>query len=162
MSKALDDLRKGERKHNDAIKGHKYTLLRNYESLTYILKTQLDDLFEIYPRIGTAYHLKHMFKQFWEFSDRQEAEGFLAYWRDKVDDTDIQSLKNVARTLRAHWTGVMNYIDSHITSGIMEGVNNKIQLAKRRARGYRNRKNFINIIYFITGKLTFDYPHYPL
>ncbi|MDP3443949.1 MAG: hypothetical protein Q8T08_13920, partial [Ignavibacteria bacterium] len=38
----------------------------------------------------------------------------------------------------------------------------KIQLAKRRARGYRNINNFINMIYFLNRKLKFDYPHYPL
>ncbi|MDR0606607.1 MAG: transposase, partial [Bacteroidales bacterium] len=43
-----------------------------------------------------------------------------------------------------------------------EGINAKIQLAKRRARGYRNVKNFINMIYFISAKLNFDYPHYAL
>jgi len=30
--------------------------------------------------------------------------------------------------------------------GILEGINSKIQLAKRRARGFRNIKNFINMI----------------
>ncbi len=44
----------------------------------------------------------------------------------------------------------------------MEGIKNKIQLAKRRARGYRNMNNFINMIYFIAGKLKFNYPHYSL
>ncbi|HHT30190.1 MAG TPA: transposase, partial [Petrimonas mucosa] len=36
----------------------------------------------------------------------------------------------------------------------------KIQLAKKRARGYRNSRNFINMIYFTCGKLKFDYPQY--
>ncbi|MCF6320028.1 MAG: transposase, partial [Proteobacteria bacterium] len=36
----------------------------------------------------------------------------------------------------------------------------KIQLAKRRARGYRNIENFKNMIYFLCGKLKFDYPLY--
>ncbi len=53
---------------------------------------------------------------------------------------------------------IVNFIDSRINSGI----NNKIQIAKRKARGYRNMTNFINMIYFIAGKLQFDYPRYPL
>ncbi len=47
-----------------------------------------------------------------------------------------------------------------ITNGILEGLNCKIQLAKRRARGYRNIENFKNMIYFLCGKLKFDYPLY--
>jgi len=47
-------------------------------------------------------------------------------------------------------------VKSHITNGILEGINSKIQLAKRRASGYRNINNFINMIYFLCGKLKFD------
>ncbi|NQY08160.1 MAG: transposase, partial [Flavobacteriales bacterium] len=42
----------------------------------------------------------------------------------------------------------------------LEGLNSKIQLAKKRARGYQNISNFINMIYFTCGKLKFDYPLY--
>jgi len=38
-------------------------------------------------------------------------------------------------------------------------ANLKVQLAKRRAIGYRNIKNFINMIFLTCGKLKFDYPH---
>lgn len=46
-----------------------------------------------------------------------------------------------------------------ISNGILEGINSKIQLAKRRDRGYTNIENFISMIYFIAGKLKVDYPH---
>jgi hypothetical protein len=49
---------------------------------------------------------------------------------------------------------------SDASNGILEGINNKVQLAKRRARGFRNLGNFINMIYFLCGKLKFDYPLY--
>ncbi len=62
-----------------------------------------------------------------------------------------------AITVRAHWSGIVHFVESHITNGILEGINSKIQLAKRRARGYRNINNFINMIYFLCGKLKFDY-----
>jgi transposase len=65
-----------------------------------------------------------------------------------------------ANSIKAHWSGVINYVQQKISNGVLEGINSKIQLAKRRARGYRNTTNFINMIYFIAGKLKFDYPHY--
>jgi len=55
--------------------------------------------------------------------------------------------------------GVTNYFYSSLTNGILEGINSKIQLAKRRARGTGKIKNFINMIFFTCGKLKFDYPH---
>ena len=56
----------------------------------------------------------------------------------------------------------MNYIQSKISNQILEGINSKIQLAKKRARGYRNIENFINMIYFVAGKLKFNYPQYSI
>ena len=61
-----------------------------------------------------------------------------------------------ANTVRAHWSGIVHFVESLITNGILEGINSKIQLAKRRARGYRNINNFINMIYFLCGKLKFS------
>jgi len=55
-------------------------------------------------------------------------------------------------------------LTSYIISDIEKwetSVNSKIQLAKKRAIGYRNINNFINMIYFTCGKLKFDYPLYP-
>ncbi len=56
--------------------------------------------------------------------------------------------------------GLAGYVQAKISNGILEGINSKIQLAKSRARGYRNAQNLINMAYFIAGKLKFDYQHY--
>ena len=84
------------------------------------------------------------------------------FWCDMVSETTITPFKKFAAMIKSHWTGVVAYFDNGISNGILEGINSKIQLAKRRARGYRNIKNFINMIYFLTGKLKYDYPLYSL
>lgn len=158
VNKAMDELRKLERQGNVLLKGHKYTLLKN--KLSPRLKEERDLLLEYYPKLGEGYRLKQLFAEFWEFRDKQEAEGYLAFWCDIVEESGIRPFIKVANTIKAHWTGIINYIESRINNGILEGLNSKIQLAKKRARGYRNTKNFINMIYFICGKLKFDYPLY--
>lgn len=65
-------------------------------------------------------------------------------------------------TVKAHWSGITAYFDKRSTNGVLEGIKNKVQLAKRRARGYRNIENFINMINLLTSKLKFKYPQYPL
>ncbi|MCK5536592.1 MAG: transposase, partial [Bacteroidales bacterium] len=102
----------------------------------------------------------YMFKDFWDLEEREEAESYLAFWCDFADDSDIPSFKKVVKMIKSHWSGIINYTESKINNGILEGINSKIQLAKKRARGYRNTTNFINMIYFISGKLKFDYPLY--
>jgi len=73
----------------------------------------------------------------------------------------IHPLIEFAKTVKAHWTVIVNNNKAKITTGVIEGISNKIQLAKRRARGYRNINNFINMIYFLCALQKFDYLHYP-
>ena len=158
VNKAMDELRKLERQGNEFLKGHKYMLLKN--KLTPRLQQERDLLLEYYPKLGEGYRLKQLFLEFWELEDKQEAEGYLAFWCDIAEESGIRPFMKVVNTIKAHWTGIINYIQSRINNGILEGLNSKIQLAKKRARGYRNIKNFINMIYFLCGKLKFDYPLY--
>lgn len=158
VNKAMDELRKTERIGNDLLKGHKYTFLKN--KLLHKIQNERDLLLEMYPKLGEGYRLKEMFKDFWDIKDKAEAGGYLAFWCDIAIDSKIFPFQKAAKTIKAHWSGIINYIESKVNNGILEGLNSKIQLAKKRARGYRNTNNFINMIYFTCGKLKFNYPLY--
>ena len=81
-------------------------------------------------------------------------------WCKEVEHENIVPFKQFVNTIKAHWSGIVNFCEAEINNGILEGINNKIQLAKRRARGYRCVKNLINMIYLLCCKLQFDYPLY--
>lgn len=158
VNKALDELRKTEQKECKELKGHKYTLLKNPENLTDKKQAELADLLLLYPKIGEGYRLKTQFREFWEFDHPGKAERFLKDWCKQVAKSSIFPFQRAVNTIKAHWSGILNFIKSQITNGILEGINSKIQLAKKRARGFRNVNNFINMIYFLYGKLNFTYP----
>lgn len=158
VNKAMDELRKTERRGNELLKGHKYTFLKS--KLTPRIQQERDLLLEYYPKLGEGYRLRELFNDFWELEDKEEAEGYLAFWCDLAEESKIRPFIKASNTIKAHWSGIVNYIESRVNNGILEGLNAKIQLAKKRARGYRNTTNFINMIYFICGKLKFDYPLY--
>ncbi len=160
LNEAMDKVRKDERREHEQIKGHKYTFLKSNKHLSERKRKQREELIELYPKLGEAYRLKELFNDFWNFSDYEEAVSFLAYWCDLVEDAAIVQFKKFVHTINSHWTGVINYIKAKISNGILESINAKIQLAKRRARGFRNNNNFINMIYFVAGKLKYDYPLY--
>ena len=103
-----------------------------------------------------------MFKDFWDINDPEEAQGYLAFWCDLAENSNLAPFYKASNTIKNHWTGIVNYIKSKISNGILEGINSKVQLAKKRARGYRNIKNFINMIYLISSKLKFNYPQYSI
>ncbi len=160
INEAMDAVRKSERREIAELKGHKYLFLKNDKNLNNSEKDSKYYFLTHYPKLGEAYRLKELFNDFWDIKHVEEAASYLAYWCDIVDDSAIQPFMKAANTIKAHWSGIVNYIKSKINNGILEGINSKIQLAKKRARGYRNIKNFINMVYFITGKLKFDYPLY--
>lgn len=69
-------------------------------------------------------------------------------------------MKKFVNTLKAHWESIItNFTCPGVNNGILEGINQKIQLAKRRARGFALISNFIDMAYFVSGKLKFDYPY---
>lgn len=160
LNEAMDKVRKAERKEHDDLKGHKYTFLKNPDSLSEEKKQQLDEFIILYPTLGQAYRLKVLFNDLWDMPDKKSAHLFLADWCAQVRLAKIPAFDKFAKTVVAHWNGIVHFIDSRLTNGILEGINHKVQLAKRRARGYRNINNFINMIYFLCGKLEFTYPRY--
>ena len=160
LNKAMDEVRLKERRIHHALKGHKYTFLKGDKRLSSKRKGEREDLLELYPVLGQAYRLKELFDDFWEMKDPDDAGAFLQYWCDLAHEAGIAPFTTFANTVLAHWSGIINYITSRINNGVLEGINSKIQLAKRRARGFRNTTNFINMIYFTCGKLKFNYPQY--
>ena len=121
---------------------------------------ELGELITLFPTLGEAYRLKELFNDVWDQNTKEEAIIFLDDWFEQVEKASIGPFKKFSNTVRAHLSGIINFCETRINNGILEGINSKIQLAKRRARGYRVAKNFINMIYFLCGKLKFDYPLY--
>lgn len=160
LNEAMDEVRKAERQEHQALKGHKYTFLKNAEKLSAKQQAALAELITLYPTLGKAYRFKELFHDFWDFNDKEQGLAFLSCWCTEVEASGIAAFKKFVKTLKSHWSGIVNYLEAKIANGILEGINSKIQLAKRRARGYRNLENFINMIYFIAGKLKFNYPHF--
>jgi len=160
LNEAMDKVRKVERLEHDDLKGHKYTFLKNRKNLTDKQEKSLTDMIELYPNLGKAYRLKVLFNDLWEMPSKEVATAFLTDWCAEVEEAKIPAFMAFAKMVKGHWSGIIHFVESRITNGILEGINSKVQLAKRRARGYRNTDNFINMIYFLCGKMKFDYPLY--
>lgn len=160
VNKALDQVRRDQSRSSFELKGHKYTFLKN--NLTFAKELERDALLDQFKDIGQAYKLKEMFNHFWNIKEPEEAMSYLAFWCDYAENSDLEPYLKTVKMIKSHWTGISNYTKSKINNGILEGINSKVQLAKKRARGYRNIDNFINMIYFIAGKLKCSYPQYSI
>ena len=76
-------------------------------------------------------------------------------WYFWATHSRIAPIRDAAKTIKRHWTGVLRWYDSRINNGILEGLNSLVQAAKAKARGYRTFKNLKTIIYMLTGKLDY-------
>ena len=64
-------------------------------------------------------------------------------------------MKKAAESIKKHWHGVVQWFDSRLSNGFLEGMNTRIQAAKRKAFGYRSFRSYAIIIYMLTAKLDF-------
>lgn len=70
-------------------------------------------------------------------------EAFLKSWCDQAGQTGIGQLHKMAKTLRSHAAGILAYADHPITSGKLEGINNKIKTLTKRSYGFNDENFFI-------------------
>ena len=69
---------------------------------------------------------------------KAQAEAFLISWMQRAEASGIPLLKRFAQTLCAHRTGLLAWYEDPISTGPLEGTNNKIKTMKRQAYGFRD------------------------
>ena len=96
---------------------------------------------------------KENFRGFWEQESVWHAEGYFKRWYASAIRSRLDPIKKVARSLKAHLSGLLNYFLYPITNAVTEGLNSKIQQIKANARGFRSFANYRTRILFFCGKL---------
>jgi transposase len=128
----------------EVLKGTRWLLLKNPENLDVKKdeKRQLEEALALNRPLATAYYMKDDLRQFWEQPGKRFATTFLDGWIRRAGASGIKILQQMAKTLAAHRSGLLAYYDVMITSGPMEGTNNKIKTMKRQAYGFRDHEFF--------------------
>jgi transposase len=130
--------------HKEVLKGTRWLLLKNPENLDPDKdeKGRLEEALALNKPLATAYYLKEDLRRFWEQPGKRFATAFLDGWIRRAEASGVKMLVQMARTLAAHRSGLLAYYDVMITSGPMEGTNNKIKTMKRQAYGFRDKEFF--------------------
>ncbi len=158
INAAVDEVRRYESHENTELKKTRYIWLKNQQSLTAKQRNKLNSL--KYEHLDTvhAYNIKLSFQKLFEQPNRESGEKFLKRWYYWATHSKLVPMVNAAHTIKEHWNGILNWFSSHISNGILEGINSLIQAAKARARGYRNSKTLITMSYIISSHLNFNLP----
>lgn len=146
----LSDFRRDLHRHTENmlekefVKGTRWLLLKNFENLDKSKGEveRLNEAIMINKPLATAYYMKESLRMLWDRPDKECAEHFLDCWIAMAKISGVTFLQKFANTLMAHKRSILAYYDYPISTGPLEGMNNKIKTMKRQAYGFRDDEFF--------------------
>lgn len=152
---ACDQVRKDVvREHGKLPIGAMWALRGNASRLKEEQKQLREALCEEHAQLGRAHAIRDFLSDAWHYDSREAGEEHLKEVLSWCQRSRLAPMVKLGKTLRRHWDGILGYYQNYTTSAAIEAINGLLQLAKRRARGYRRFENFRAIAYWIAGKLT--------
>ena len=151
FNEKLSDLRRAlhreatDKLHKSVLKGTRWLLLKNPEHLNDRRqeRQRLEQALRMNAPLATAYYLKEDLRQLWEQGTKSAARRFLQGWMHRAESSGIRIVQKFAKTLAAFRSGILAWYDHPISTGALEGTNNKIRTMQRQAYGYRDLEFFI-------------------
>jgi transposase len=161
MNKAIDEVRASEAKrlerdgYEPVLKHSRWCLLKRKENRTERQTAKLSELLQYNLQSVRSHLMREDFQRFWEYRYPAWAAKFLDEWCTRTMRSKIEPMKKMAKTLRRHRELILNWFhaDGAISSGIVEGFNNKAKLAIRKAYGFRTAEAIEIALYHQLGDL---------
>lgn len=163
LNQAVDQVRRAESGRLRAIasaqaahlKNMRWKLLRRGSRVRGKARQQLRDLAASKLVTARAWILKEIFQHFWSYRSLTWAGYFLEDWTWRALRSRIEPMMKVARMLRAHQELILNWFRAkgEISSGAVEGLNNKIRVVTRRSYGFRTYDAMEIALYHTLGRL---------
>lgn len=154
VNEALDNVRRQEQATQPELKNSRYVWLKNQENLTEKQKDKYAKLKDMDLATGRAYRMKLSLQNMFTRSV-MISEMYFDEWYNWAIRSQLKPMVKLAKSLKRHKDGILRWFVTKMTNGLLEGINGLVQAAKRKARGYRTKDNFIAMIYATVNKLDF-------
>jgi len=137
------------------LKHARWCLLKRRENLSSKQTVKLRELLQYNLRSVKAYLMREDFQRFWEYESAAWAGKFLDEWCRRAMRSQLDPMKEMARTLRTHRELLLNWFRARgsISNGSVEGMNNKAKLAMKKAYGFKSYETIEIALYHQLGKL---------
>lgn len=161
LHKAVDKVRREETArlagegYEPILRKSKYCFLKRPENLTPNQELKLGELLQYNLRSVRAYLLKESFRAVWEYESLHWARWYWKKWTARAMRSKLEPIKKFVRTMRQHEELIFNYwaARKEFNSGVVEGLNRKVNLVTRKAYGYRSEKIYRIALFHALGKL---------
>ena len=128
--------------------GAMWALRKNYECLVETEKESLAILYKHSPTLKQAHNyalkLTHIFNT---HSNRKDGLAKLERWIIAVNKSELRCFDKFIGTLERYKPYIANYFRKRQNSGFVEGLNNKIKVAKRRCYGFFKTESLFQRLY---------------
>ena len=158
LGEAVDQVRRREHRAlkaegDERLTGTKYDWLRNPTSMEGQQRREFAHLCRSELKTARAWALKETAMSLYYYVYEKPARKHFQWWYNWAVRSRLQPIKEVASMLKRRFENIITYLRHQITNAASESLNSKIQWVKYTARGFRNKQNFINAIYFHCGGL---------
>jgi len=153
---AVDEVRRTEQRRlgktsGKTLKRTRYALLKHPARLKPGEARRLARLRRQNRALDRAYELKEYLATILEQAKPGEADELLDQWLDWAARSRLAPFVSLARTIRKHAAGILAYLDTRMTNGPVEGINNKLRVIARRAYGFHSHGPLISMLYLCCG-----------
>jgi len=124
------------------LKGTRWLLVKNIEDLNEEESDLLYEALEMNLPLTVAYFMKEYLRLFWQQPTKKEAKKFLRTWVEIAESSGVSMLEKFAKTIQTHEQGILAWYDFPISTGPLEGTNNKIRTLQRQHYGFRDEEYF--------------------
>ena len=143
----------------DEIKGSAYALGKAPEHLSEKQQLRVNLIASQNPRLYRAYLLKEQLRLLLKLTNVDEAEDELKRWLWKASHSRIPAFKELYQKIRRHKTHILNTIRYGMSNARIEATNNKIKLIIRKAYGFRNIQNMLDMVYLVCSDIRIPLPN---
>lgn len=158
LSQAVDAVRRQENKAlrakgDNRLVGTRYDWLRNPANRDPKDRREFVLLRDSNLKTARAWALKETAMHLFDYTYKGPAEKYFRRWHSWAVRSRLAPMVQAAGMLKRRFANIITYLKHRITNAASESINAKIQWVKYTARGFRNKQNFVNAIYFHCGGL---------
>ena len=143
----------------DEIKNSSYALGKAPENLTEKQQLRIELIAATNNKLYRAYKLKEKLRLLLKIKDLEEAETELRSWLWWASHCRIPAFVELNKKIRRHKEHILNTIRLGLSNARIEATNNKIKLIVRKAYGFRNMQNMMDMIYLVCSDLVIPLPN---
>ncbi len=141
---------KEEKKLYSEVKRARWILLAGQDSLSDEDSSALRKILDDHADLALCHAMKEEMSRLFDLRDEDEArKGWIA-WFEGARASGIPALMKFAERKEKRIDGLIAHASHPISTGKLEGFNNRIKVAKRIAYGYRDEDYFFSLIQFIS------------